>query len=81
MSKKEKKALCDAANYERQRTECIVVMCDEVASLTTKRLDRLAQKLGVSRKRKTGVCGWEDVRTDVVAAWPADTASITLDGL
>ena len=51
MSKKEKKALCDAANYERQRTECIVVMFDEVASLTTKRLDRLAQKLGVSRKQ------------------------------
>ena len=31
MSKKEEKASYDAANYERQRTQCIVVTCDEVA--------------------------------------------------
>ena len=60
LSRREKRAIADKLNYERQRSEPSTVTRDEVPSLRTKRLDRLAKMLGVSRTRTHRGCADEN---------------------
>jgi hypothetical protein len=79
MKTAEKKQAFDRTNYQRQMREMVVVVQrDELKSLKTMPLTRVAKHLGVSVKRVTGKRGFEDIRRDVVAQWPDGCESLTI---
>ena len=83
LTTKERKAQRGKARHEQKMTMAVTVSRSQLDSRGSDRIDtqilyRIARKLDVNVKRKTGQRGWDDIRSDVQGVWPDGQDSIEL---